>query len=176
MCRSSMLNSRKQPLSISPASISSVLLMSKVRQPSGEDHPEAAAKHLDDAQTLFVQNRWDGAAYLSGYVVECALKAVILVGNNNKPGWPGGGQGHNLSQLTTAATSFLSAVAFNGRTAKYAPLLKKARTISGANGWSVFMRYMPAGHINETTATAFFNEAEDLYKATVIELIKDGLL
>jgi hypothetical protein len=43
-----------------------------------DDHPEAARKHLDDARVLRRAERLDGAAYHSGYVVECALKAVLL--------------------------------------------------------------------------------------------------
>lgn len=52
--------------------------MSKLRTSNGDDHPEAAHKHLLDAQTLMGQQRADGAAYLSGYVVECALKSLWL--------------------------------------------------------------------------------------------------
>jgi HEPN domain-containing protein len=37
----------------------------------------AAQKHLTDASLLLEQNRFDNAAYLSGYVVECCLKALL---------------------------------------------------------------------------------------------------
>ncbi len=33
---------------------------------------------LKDAQSLLGRKRWSGAYYLSGYVVECALKACLL--------------------------------------------------------------------------------------------------
>jgi hypothetical protein len=52
--------------------------MSRLRTPNGDDHPEAAHKQLLDAQSLLGQQRADGAAYLSGYVVECALKSLWL--------------------------------------------------------------------------------------------------
>jgi hypothetical protein len=45
-----------------------------------DDYPAAAAKHLADARALLAAQRFDGAAYLSGYVVECALRTVIMVG------------------------------------------------------------------------------------------------
>ena len=48
--------------------------MSTLRKPNGDDYPEAPLKHLQDADMLFKSRRFDGAAYLSGYVVECALK------------------------------------------------------------------------------------------------------
>ena len=53
--------------------------MSNLKQPDGDDYPEAALKHLLDADTLLKGRRFDGAAYLSGYVVECALKTLIQV-------------------------------------------------------------------------------------------------
>ena len=53
--------------------------MSKLKSKNGDDHPEAAGKHLSDASTLLTASRLDGAAYLAGYVVECSLKAVMLV-------------------------------------------------------------------------------------------------
>ena len=42
-----------------------------------DDFPKVALKHLQDAQALLKSNRFDGAAYLAGYVVECALKTMI---------------------------------------------------------------------------------------------------
>ncbi|MGO9261262.1 MAG: HEPN domain-containing protein [Bryobacteraceae bacterium] len=36
-----------------------------------------AEKRLEDANVLFRNRRFDGAYYLAGYVVECALKACI---------------------------------------------------------------------------------------------------
>lgn len=44
-----------------------------------EDFPAAAEKMLRDAQTLLHARRYDGAAYLAGYTVECSLKTVLLL-------------------------------------------------------------------------------------------------
>ena len=42
-------------------------------------HLQNLAKiRLKDAQSLLGRKRWSGAYYLSGYVVECALKACLL--------------------------------------------------------------------------------------------------
>lgn len=46
---------------------------------STDDYPQAARKHLLDAMVLEAAERFDGVAYLSGYVVECAAKALIQV-------------------------------------------------------------------------------------------------
>ena len=51
--------------------------MSRLGQRNGDDYPDAARKHLEDAKVLLAGSRPDGAAYLAGYVVECALKTVV---------------------------------------------------------------------------------------------------
>jgi hypothetical protein len=45
----------------------------------GDDHPDAAGKNLDDAMALIAAQRFDGAGYLAGYVVECSLKTLIIL-------------------------------------------------------------------------------------------------
>ena len=74
---------------------------------SKEDFPKAALKHLQDAQALLKSNRFDGAAYLAGYVVECALKAMIEVERKNVP------HIHDLSQLQSRLQA-LAVVAGSG--------------------------------------------------------------
>ena len=51
--------------------------MSHLRQANGDDYPEAAGRHMQDSGLLLAGGRPDGAAYLAGYVVECALKTLI---------------------------------------------------------------------------------------------------
>ena len=51
--------------------------MGGLRQANGDDYPEAAGRHLQDANALLAGERHDGAAYLAGYVVECAMKTLI---------------------------------------------------------------------------------------------------
>ena len=51
--------------------------MSRLQQSNGDDYPEAAVKHMQDSGALLAGGRYDGAAYLAGYVVECALKTLI---------------------------------------------------------------------------------------------------
>ena len=45
--------------------------MSSLLQQNGDDYPEAAGKHIEDADLLLQAQRFDGAGYLTGYVVEC---------------------------------------------------------------------------------------------------------
>jgi len=59
--------------------------MSRLAQGDGDDYPDAAEKHLTDADMLLHAGRFDGAGYLTGYVVECVLKTYILVGQSSSP-------------------------------------------------------------------------------------------
>ncbi len=45
------------------------------------DYPAAAKKHLNDAKVLLDNGRFDGTVYLSGFVVECALRTVVMLGH-----------------------------------------------------------------------------------------------
>ena len=51
--------------------------VSQLRQSNGDDYPEAAGRHILDSRALVARRRFDGAAYLAGYVVECTLKTLI---------------------------------------------------------------------------------------------------
>lgn len=53
--------------------------MTNLASQLGDDHAPASLKHATDARALFAASRFDGAAYLAGYAVECATKAVILL-------------------------------------------------------------------------------------------------
>lgn len=44
-----------------------------------DDFPAAAEKMLMDAGVLHANRRYDGAAYLAGYAVECSLKTILLM-------------------------------------------------------------------------------------------------
>jgi HEPN domain-containing protein len=44
-----------------------------------EDYGSAARRHLHDARTLLIAERFDNAAYLAGYVVECSMKKLLEI-------------------------------------------------------------------------------------------------
>lgn len=60
------------------------------------DFSGAANRHLRDAHLLKDKERWANAAYLSGYVVECALKALLARVGHRTP------HIHDLSRLRRA--------------------------------------------------------------------------
>jgi hypothetical protein len=55
--------------------------MSNLALGNRDDFPEAARKHLNDAEVLLQADRFDGAGYLAGYVVECSLRTVVMAGH-----------------------------------------------------------------------------------------------
>jgi HEPN domain-containing protein len=44
-----------------------------------EDFLSASVRHYNDSKYLHDKGRFDNAAYLAGYVVECGLKAILQV-------------------------------------------------------------------------------------------------
>lgn len=142
--------------------------MSKLRQPNGDDHPDAAGKHLLDARALEQANRYDGAAYLAGYVVECAMKALILA--EKQPARTE----HSLATLGMEAVRL--AALPNSRTAKYArPLSPGHLMYTGQIKWRPEMRYRSPGRIGQGEARAFVSEAERVYKMTIPVMKLDGV-
>src|SRR5690242_8836409 len=148
--------------------------MSKVALPNGEDHAEAARKHLGDAGSLLKQNRDDGAAYLSGYVVECALKTLWLV----ELGATTGGRlwdrrrGHHLSYLASSVAS-LTAIA-GARTARYFGTATRGINTAYIAAWRPELRYH-GPHIGSADAQRWYSEAEAIFKETVAAMYLDGV-
>jgi hypothetical protein len=142
--------------------------VSQLRLPNGDDHPEAAAKHLGDATSLLNSGRADGAAYLAGYVVECSLKSLILIGSPRIP------MIHDLRALSLA-TLRLAALP-NSRTARYGVPTPGHSMYDSTNGWKETLRYQPAGAVSVIEATAWCTEALAVYSTTIAVMKLDGLL
>lgn len=149
--------------------------MSKLRTSTGDDHPEAAHKHLLDAQTLLGQQRADGAAYLSGYVVECALKSLWLheMGAPTGNAMPLGKKGHDLNHLASQVTG-LATVA-EAKTAKYFKTATSGVSSSAIAAWKPEMRYRPAT-MTSGDAQVWCQIADDVYQETVAQMRLDGVL
>ncbi len=144
--------------------------MSNKRQATGEDYPEAVLKHCEDARHLVAGNRPDGAAYLAGYAVECALKTLVQVEEANTHLI----RNHNLNDLSTKALAL--AAQATSKTAKYLsnPALTALRYGNPPAGWIEYLRYYPVGTIPAPTAEQWVEEAERLYIEIIGELKKDG--
>lgn len=149
--------------------------MSKLALKNGDDHPDAALKHLLDAQALLAHHRADGAAYLSGYVVECALKSLWLheTGLPVETNMPWGRQGHKLPFLTAQVTA-LATVA-GAKIARYFGLATKQVPFSAIAGWTPEMRYRTAT-MTDSDARAWCICAQDVFDETVARMRLDGVV
>lgn len=142
--------------------------MSKLRLPDGDDHPDAATKNLDDALTLLNAGRADGAAYLAGYVIECALKSLILL--NSVTLW----KTHSLTSLSSEA---LRLAALPGsRTARYGTPTAGHAMYDATTGWRETLRYRTGGAVPAAVAAAWLGEAQAVYSSTVARMKLDGVL
>lgn len=152
--------------------------MSRLCLAGGEDHPEAAGRHLGDARALLDASRHDGAAYLAGYVAECSLKTLILH-EKGPPAvgiplpWKKGRDGHNLSKLHSDAAT-LAAMA-TAKTARYFGPTVKGLTSLPIAAWYPEMRYR-APMMAAADVTSWLANAESVYHETVAAMIKDGVL
>jgi len=143
--------------------------MSKLRQDNGDDHPEAAKKHLEDSKVLMTAKRYDGAAYLAGYVVECSFKTMIQI--------EGGGAQytHDLSELSRTALSLVAIP--RAKTARYAPRNDLCSTLcSSEDGWRTTIRYRPDGSVLSANAQEWLSEAETVYNSIIVTMRLDGVI
>jgi len=150
--------------------------MSILRTLEGDDHPDAALKHLLDAQVLLERRHADGAAYLSGYVIECALKSLWLHETGSSPGnsrpW-GGKKGHDLNHLA-ANVAALASVA-GAKTARYFKAATKSVSSSAIAAWKPEMRYQSPS-MSVADAQAWCNVADAVFIETVAQMRLDGVL
>ncbi len=153
--------------------------MSKLKV-GNDDHAEAAGKHRVDAEVLIDAQRHDGAGYLSGYVLECALKAVILHDKSFNPTTAlhdatilareqkrlsGRPFGHDLVALlgvtvTASGTSYVPDV----------PLSAAVRA------WKETIRYAPPGTVTEAMARSYHEWACTVYEQTILRMKMDGVI
>jgi HEPN domain-containing protein len=147
--------------------------MSSLRTANGDDHPEAARKHLLDAQVLLGQQRADGAAYLSGYVVECALKSLWL----HETGLPMGrmpwGTKHAIGFLASHVGSFANVA--GAKTSRYYKQATSSVAASAIAGWGPGMRYRPET-MTHGDAQTWLQIAQNVFQETVAQMQLDGVL
>lgn len=141
--------------------------MSKLRTSQGDDYPDAAIKHLLDAQTLLGQKHADGAAYLSGYVVECALKSIWQL-ETGKPR-----HGHDIVTLAQAVSA--AATVANAKAARYFKAATSGVASSAIAGWKPEMRYQ-SPTMDADVAQAWWNIANAVYRETVAQMRLDGVI
>jgi len=139
--------------------------LSRLLQSNGDDYPAAARKHLKDSAELLAQGRPDGAAYLSGYVVECALKTLLQLERGSAP-WK-----HSLGDLTLQVASLTARadLVVGRRCVAVAAHLKQADILK----WRPQVRYRDENTSGQDAA-AWHREAGDAYAMVVGALVLDG--
>ena len=138
--------------------------MSLLKQRNGDDYPAAALKHLQDADVLIKGRRFDGAAYLAGYVVECVLKTLIQVETGRAD------HSHDLNVLRKKVAEF--AVRTGSRTGKFLEGLEPLNS-SEVFDWKPDMRYRKPG-IAPDTAETWLRDARGVYDRIIGSLLTDG--
>jgi hypothetical protein len=109
--------------------------------------------------------RWDNMGYLSGYVAECGVKAVI--------GKAGIVFHRHLSQISH---DHLLLVADLSLAARRYPVDLDPDLSALQDRWSADLRYAKTGRLSEADAVRLFELAERIYGRTINAMILDGFI
>ena len=130
--------------------------------------PSAATRHRRDAKQLLATSPAN-ARYLSGYVVECALKAVV---ESSDALFRAPAFGHQLARLERDEMDL--AVALTPRSARYRPAAATVKCVQ--QSWSETLRYSATSDTSGQVAARMVDAAADVHRSTVVEMFLDGLL
>jgi hypothetical protein len=113
--------------------------------------------------------RYDGAAYLSGYIVECSLKALIQFETGQ------GIKDHKFDRIHKNITRLCAQA--NSKTAKYvsSPAVQNLLNCNIRN-WTPDMRYYSEGNISPTDTQMWINEANEIYVSTILAMKLDRVI
>jgi HEPN domain-containing protein len=131
-----------------------------------DNYVSAALRHLEDATSLDAAGRYENAAYLAGYVIECALKEVLL-----RYGYAARTYGHDLRVLHGRAlelASLLSPGMAHYRSDAYWTLP------AGAARWTPDFRYARTGDVLAGMAGEILAAARGIYERVLVPMILDG--
>jgi len=136
-----------------------------------ESFSNSAGRHLQDAQTLLAEQRWDNAVYLAGYVVECSFKVLIDQHFKHDLGAVKK-YGHDLTELDGRAMERLRLL--------YPTLdrqLPSNRIIDTVLAQShPERRYAKSGLWTESEAILAVRRAAEIYREIIPMLVLNGLI
>lgn len=134
-----------------------------------DKYHDAAGKHLNDANSLLNAQRYDGAAYISGYIVECSLKALIQFETGNFT------KGHEFDKIHKNMMQLCAQA--NSKTAKYvsSSAVQNLLTCKIMN-WAPEMRYTPEGTVSSADSLTWINEAKEIYASTILAMKLDRVI
>ncbi|MEG5038553.1 MULTISPECIES: HEPN domain-containing protein [unclassified Microcoleus] len=134
-----------------------------------ESFSNSAGRHLQDAQLLLVEQRWDNAVYLAGYVVECCFKVLVEQHFKHDRGAVKK-YGHDLTELEGRAMERLRVLY---------PILDRQLPTSRIAGSVLAQnhperRYSKSGVWAEADATTAVQRAEEIYREIITKLVLNG--
>lgn len=131
------------------------------------DHQYASAahRHLQDAGGLREQERWDNVGYLSGYVAECGVKAVIEKAGVIFP-----------RHLPEISPDHLLLVADLTLAARRYPMDLDPDLSALRDDWQPGLRYTETGTLTKPDALRLYRLAERVYHRTINAMILDGFI
>jgi HEPN domain-containing protein len=138
-----------------------------------ESFSASAGRHLQDAQILLREKRWDNAVYLAGYVVECSFKVLV---EQYFPNDRGAGAvkkyGHDLTKLEGKAMERLRVLY---------PILDRQLPTSRIDGTVLThnhpeRRYFKSGLWTESQAKTSVERAEEIYRGIIPKLVLNGVI
>jgi len=130
-----------------------------------DNYASAASRHLRDVALLREQERWDNVGYLSGYVAECGVKAVIeMAGIVFRRHLRYISRGHLLlaADLSLAARRY--------------PIDLDPDFSALQKDWSSDLRYTETGTLSKPDALRLLGLAEGIYRRTINAMILDGFI
>ena len=136
-----------------------------------ESFSASAGRHLQDAQILLREKRWDNAVYLAGYVVECSFKVLVEQYFLNDRGAVKK-YGHDLTKLEGKAMERLRVLY---------PILDRQLPTSRIDGTVLAnnhpeRRYFNSGLWTESEAKISVERAEEIYRRIIPKLVLNGLI
>ncbi len=131
-----------------------------------ENYANAAARHLDDAMLLQAQQRHDNAAYLSGYVAECAMKVVLEASFISPKRF-----GHELETISVDTMSLLWIVAPAMRRYEMPASIEVDELI---RDWRPELRYGKSGLFDSVKAERWTSAANRVFSCFVVSSVLDG--
>ena len=134
-----------------------------------ESFSNSAGRHLQDAQLLLVEQRWDNAVYLAGYVVECCFKVLVEQHFKHDRGAVKK-YGHDLTELEGRAMERLRVLY---------PILDRQLPASRIAGTVLAQnhperRYSKSGLWAEAEAKTAVQRAEEIYREIITKLVLNG--
>ncbi len=129
------------------------------------DYTSAAHRHLRDVGVLHRQERWDNVGYLSGYVAECGVKAVIEMA--------GIAFHRHLPQISR---DHLLLVADLSLAARRYPMDLDPDLSALRDNWRPDLRYTETGTLSKSGALRLYRLAEGVYHRTINAMILDGFI